>query len=165
MNNMAISQLYYFVIYIFSGVIIGIFFDIFRILRRSFKTSDIVTYIEDILFWICSAIFLLFVLFKINNGEIRIYSIVGILIGAIVYMTTISKFFIKINVKIILFIKNIISKILNVILWPFKLIIKLLKKIFFKPFSFCVINLKKKSSTFCRKIKNKSKKLLRKEGF
>lgn len=158
MDNMAILQLYSFVIYMISGMIIGIFFDIFRILRKSFKTSDIITYIEDIIFWICSGIFLLFVLFKFNNGEIRSYIIIGLLLGILIYMLTISKYFIKINVTIITFIKNIIIKVINVILYPFKIIFKIVKKIFFKPFTFFVINIKKKCGDFCKKTKNNLKK-------
>ena len=37
-------------IYILCGLAIGIFFDIFRILRKTFKTSNFMTYIEDTIF-------------------------------------------------------------------------------------------------------------------
>lgn len=73
MNNVAISQAYLFIIFILNGILIGILFDIFRILRRSFKTPNIVTYIEDVLFWTISAILVLYSLFVFNNGEIRGY--------------------------------------------------------------------------------------------
>ena len=39
-----------------NGVIIGILFDFFRILRKSFKTPDFVTYIEDVIFWILTGL-------------------------------------------------------------------------------------------------------------
>lgn len=157
MNNMALIQLYSFTIYIISGIIIGIFFDVFRILRRSFKTSDIITYIEDILFWIFSGIFLLFVVFKFNNGEIRSYIIIGLLCGILIYMLTISKYFIKVNVKILTFLKNIIAKLISIILFPLKVILNIFRKIFFKPFTFFVININKKCIDFCKKIKNNLK--------
>ena len=48
MKNLTENQAYLFLIYCLCGIIIGIFFDIFRILRKSFKTNDFVTYIEDI---------------------------------------------------------------------------------------------------------------------
>ena len=73
MNNVAINQAYLFMIFILNGILIGIVFDIFRILRRSFKTPNIVTYIEDTLFWIVSALTILYSLFTFNNGEIRGY--------------------------------------------------------------------------------------------
>ena len=42
MNN---NQIYLFAIYMLCGIVIGIGFDIFRVLRKSFRTSDMVTYI------------------------------------------------------------------------------------------------------------------------
>lgn len=135
MENIALEQAYLFSIYLISGMLIGILFDIFRSLRKSFSTKDFVTYIEDILFWVVTGIFILFVIFKFNNGEIRIYSILGLLIGFTSYMISISKLFIKLNVMIMDFLKKII-------IYPLKIILKLIKKIF-SPFTFFVINIKK----------------------
>lgn len=63
MNN----QAYAFMMFIVNGIIIGILFDCFRILRQSFKTSDMVTYVEDILFWILTGITTLYFIFSYNN--------------------------------------------------------------------------------------------------
>lgn len=136
---MVLNQGYLFFIFILNGTLIGILFDFFRILRRSFKTSDIVTYIEDILFWILTGISILYFIFVFNNGEIRLFMFLGIAVGITLYMLIFSSFFIKINVTIILFFKKIIIKILKIILIPFKFI----KKIFFKPISFVFINIRK----------------------
>ena len=53
---MVTNQAYLFCIFIINGIIIGILFDFFRILRKTFKTSDLITYIEDSLFWILTGI-------------------------------------------------------------------------------------------------------------
>lgn len=71
MNSEIISQMQYFAIYILCGIFIGITLDIFRILRKSFKTPDFVTYIEDAIFGIITGIFLIFIIFIFNNGELR----------------------------------------------------------------------------------------------
>ena len=105
-NNL--EQLYSFFIFTLLGVIISIIFDIFRILRKTFKTPDIITYIEDILFWIITGTITLMAIFLFNNGELRIYIFLGIAIGSILYMLFISRYFIKANVFIINLIKNII---------------------------------------------------------
>ena len=135
MENTISSQAYSFFIYFISGMIIGIIFDIFRILRKSFKTKDFVTYIEDILFWIITGIFLIFILFKFSFGQIRFYTIFALIIGFVLYLFTISKLFIKVSVIIILFIKKIVGKILRILFYPIKIL--------FKPFSFFVINIRK----------------------
>lgn len=157
MENAILLQLYLFVVYFVCGIIIGIFFDIFRILRKSFNTPDIITYIEDALFWMITGIFLLWVLFSISGGQLRIYQIVSLSIGIIIYMLLVSKFFIKINVKIITFIKNIVYKIIKIILYPIKFIFKIIGKIF-TPFTFFVINIKKISLKFKNKLTKKVKK-------
>ena len=65
------NQAYLFVIFILNGFLIGILFDIFRILRKSFKTKDWLTYIQDILFWILTGFIVLYSIFRFNNGELR----------------------------------------------------------------------------------------------
>ncbi|MCI8482033.1 MAG: hypothetical protein HFJ27_02915 [Clostridia bacterium] len=60
-------QAYIFVIFILNGLIIGVLFDCFRILRKSFKTSDMITYIEDIFFWILAGIVTLYFIFSYNH--------------------------------------------------------------------------------------------------
>lgn len=44
------SQAHIFMIFLIIGLLIGILFDIFRALRIAFKTSDLVTCIEDVIF-------------------------------------------------------------------------------------------------------------------
>lgn len=126
---MVINQAYLFLIFIINGIIIGFIFDFFRIIRKTFKTADIVTYIQDLLFWILTGLIILYSTFTFNNGEIRIFMFVGILIGLILYMTLISSYIIKINVTIINFIKNILIKTINIILAPFKATYNILEKI------------------------------------
>ena len=122
------SQGYLFLIFILVGIIIGLLFDFFRILRRTFKTSDFITYLEDILFWILSGIILIYSIFVFNNGELRAYIFLSIFIGIITYMLTISKYFIKFNVLILTCLKKVITTILKIITYPFELILKLLIK-------------------------------------
>ena len=76
----------------------------------------------------------------------------GVILGCIFYMLTISKFFIKVNVNIITFLKNIIYKIIKILVLPFQFIYKIIKKILFKPITFIMINFRKISTNFTTKI-------------
>ena len=136
---MVSNQFYLFLIFITNGILIGIFFDFFRILRKSFQTSNAITYIEDLLFWILTGFSVLYYIFVFNDGEIRLFMFLAIAIGVSFYMLVFSKFFIRINVHIISFFKMIIIKILEIIFIPLKFI----KKLFFKPISFIFINIRK----------------------
>lgn len=143
------NQVYVFIVFILNGFLIGIIFDCFRILRKSFKTSDFVTYIEDILFGIITGLLILYSIFKFNKGELRFYLFLGVFFGLLLYFLVFSKVFIKISVTVI----SIIKKIVNiVIIKPIKSIYKLIKKIFFKPIVFICISLQKST------IKYKNKK-------
>ncbi len=147
MGNIISNQAYSFAICFVCGVIIGIFFDIFRILRKSFKTPDLITYIEDLIFGIITGIFLVFVLFVLNNGQLRFYIFFGLILGIIIYLITISKLFIKINVAVIVAIKKTIFKIISIILYPFSKILGFIKniisKLILRPFRILTINIKK----------------------
>lgn len=153
MTTETINQSYLFLIFMINGIVIGIFFDVFRILRKSFKTSNIVTYIEDILFWLLTGLLLIYSIFVFNNGEIRGYIFIAIILGVLLYMFSISQYFIKISVNIINFIKKIIVRLLKIILTPFLFILKWIKKILIKPVYFICINLRKKMSNLVKKIK------------
>ena len=103
------NQFYTFFIFILVGMIIGITYDLFRIWRKSFKTIDIITYIQDFLFWIFTGAILLYSIFNFNNGELRSYIFIGIFLGVILYMLSISKFFVEICTKIICSIKKLVK--------------------------------------------------------
>ena len=118
---MVANQAYLFLIFTFDGIIIGMLFDFFRILRKTINTKDFVTYIQDFIFWILTGLIILYSIFTFNNGEIRIFLFIAIIIGIILYILIASPYVIKVNVCII----------------------NILKKFFFKPISFCIINIRK----------------------
>lgn len=154
-----LSQVQIFIIFILNGIIIGLVFDLFRILRLTFKTKDVITYIEDVLFWLITALILLYSIFKFNNGELRFYIFFGIFIGVLMYLLCFSKTFIAISVGLIHFIKKIVY---YSIIKPLIFIYKLLKKIVLSPIVFVFINLKKvllkiKNCHFIEHFKKKEK--------
>lgn len=155
MNN----QAYLFVIFVINGILIGFLFDVFRIIRRTFKTTDLATYIQDIAFWIIAGIITLAFIFYYNNGEIRFYVLLGIILGVLSYILTISKYVIQVSVKIINYIKKIISTIINFILLPLKAIWKIINRFLFKPFFFVFINIRKNLTKNTSSLTNFIKKI------
>lgn len=139
------NQAYLFIIFILNGFLISILFDLFRILRKSFKTTDFITYIEDIIFWILATLIILYSIFKFSNGELRAYIFIGIALGIVIYMLLFSKIFIKINLRIINVLKSLIDFL---IIKPIKFIIKLLEKLLLRPLRFIINKIKKMLSVF-----------------
>ena len=143
---MAQNQAYLFIVFSLTGVVIGILFDFFRILRRSFKTSNIITYVEDVLFWILTGVLILYNIWYFNNGEIRIYMFLGIIMGLLIYMLTLSNIIVSLFSKIL----KMLIKILEI---PFKTIISIFHKIIT-----IIIKIFKK---FTKKIKIKKGKMVK----
>ncbi len=116
------EEIYLFFLFILNGILIGLLFDFFRILRKTFKTNNIITYMQDIVFWVITGILILYTVFTFNNGDLRLYVFLGIFLGCIIYLIILSKYFIKINVSILLKIKKSIKFIFNFIFKPFKIL-------------------------------------------
>lgn len=148
------NQVYIFLIFILNGLLIGLLFDTFRILRKSFKTSSIITCLQDITFWILSGLLLIYSIFKFTDGELRFYIFLGTLLGYLLYLLVFSKIYITISVYIITFIKKLIH---IVIIIPISFIFKIFIKIFIRPFKsiFAKIfnNLSKISNKLLKKLK------------
>lgn len=151
------NQVYVFITFILNGILIGMLFDGFRILRKSFKTPDVVTYVEDIIFSISSGLLILFSVMKFNNGEIRFYLFLGIILGLIFYLLTFSRVFIKVSISIIMILKKVVNVIIII---PFKYIYNFFRKILFKPIVFVCLNIRKTITKLkMHRIKNKKEKL------
>lgn len=98
---------------IFLGVFLCVIYDFFRIIRRIVKKGTIITGIEDILFFVFSALIIFSYLYKMNGGIIRIYIFVAILMGVFVYEEGIGKFVVK-------YISKILKKCIEVLKKCFK---------------------------------------------
>ena len=154
MQSQSLEQLYSFFVFVLVGFLIGLLFDFFRISRKVFKTSDIITSIEDVTFWIISGILVLFSIFKFNNGDLRLYILIAISVGLLFYILIFSKIVIGILVNTLLIIKKLSSYVIKIVLLPLKLTLKLIKKYFLFPIS--IIIKKIKLYLICLKNKNKT---------
>lgn len=144
------NQAYIFAIFILNGFLIGLLFDIFRIIRKSFKTPDFFTYIHDITFWIISGIIIMYSIFKFNNGELRLFIFLGIGLGLALYLLVFSKIFIKISVKLIFIFKKIFNIVFII---PIKFIIKVFIKIIIHPIRWLYLKIIGLNKKIIRKIK------------
>ena len=150
---MIYTQIQLFCIFFLTGGIIGLLFDFFRILRKTIKTSDFITYLQDIIFWILSSIIIMYKIFTFNNGEIRLYLFLAILLGSLIYLLLVSKIIIKINLTCIKFFENILRKIILILKIPFSIL--------FKPIEFIIINTKHILAIFINKIEKILKKSIK----
>lgn len=143
-------------IFLFSlgfGFIMGIFYDLFRILRLCISAKKVSFIIFDVLYCIllcfCSFLFIL----SINEGEVRFYILIGEGIGFAVYYFSLGIIVFSVSERIVNFFKKLFGMLFKVIFFPFVWIFKRTAKVFNKLF--------KKSRKNTENIKNKSNFLLK----
>lgn len=135
MDDILYNQLYVLGIFIVTGIVIGLIFDVFRAQRRVVKTSNFITYIQDFVFWILSGLVIIIASVTYTNGEIRSYMVWGLICGLIFYFFILSKYILKVEVFIIDWIVKLIrtavcffAKCIKFICFPLMYLIKKLKK-------------------------------------
>lgn len=104
-----------------AGLLIGIMFDLYRIIRGA-KVPKFIVFIEDLLFWGLAAVIVFTFLLYTNYAFLGPYVYIFMVISLLFYLRFISSLVFKIEIRII----NRISKILRVIfktgIYPIKLI-------------------------------------------
>lgn len=165
MNQDIVIELNFFLTSILWGVILLIMYDVFRILRRIIKHNSFFVFLEDIIYWVVSSILIFRMMYRQNNGIIRGFAILAILVGMLMYHGSVSDLIVNtisgaINGVLHIIIKCI-TTVFHIIVMPFQLIYKGLNKIF----SFFLGKLKKPFSKLLNLLKNlrKSSKMKRKE--
>lgn len=106
-----------FLCYIVVGVVVCFIFDIFRSSRYVFKTSDLITHIEDGIFLSLSALIIVSSILFISSGMLRFYIILAIGFGILVYSLTISKVCVIMFKSIFKAIRFLVNKVLEMHKW------------------------------------------------
>ncbi|HEX2946917.1 MAG TPA: spore cortex biosynthesis protein YabQ [Clostridia bacterium] len=119
-------QAYVFLCTVAGGMAIALVYDIFRIIRKAVRTGSLLTYAEDIVYWVISAAIMLFTIYYSNEGEIRGFLFVGTIIGVVLYSSLFSKIVMESSLFIINMTIKIVKAVMFVILYPFRLVLKIL---------------------------------------
>ncbi|NMM62167.1 spore cortex biosynthesis protein YabQ [Clostridium sp. P21] len=106
-----------------AGIIIGILFDLYRIIRGFNNVNKILTFVEDILFWIFAAMVVFIFLLFIDCLYVGVYVYAWISLGTYLYMRIFSNMFISFQYKLIKNIRKAFRVLKNIIFYPFVLII------------------------------------------
>ena len=124
-------QIYYFLCTIAAGIIIGLLFDIYRILIRVSGAGKIIYGICDMLFCILSAIIIFIFFLLTNNGNMGYYTFVGIPIGLIFYFIIFSKSCTGFLKWVIYFTGKLFRLLIFLIILPIRIIAYILKSLIY----------------------------------
>ena len=93
MYYFTLNQAYVFAFSVYGGLIIGLIYDLLRLIRRVFHTKKILTIILDVLFWLLATSVGLLVLFLSSSGRMRFFPFLGYILGFAIYMVGVSSLF------------------------------------------------------------------------
>ena len=103
------------------GIGLTAFYDVLRILRTAVRHASWAVSLEDFFYWIFAGFALFYLLFSMNNGNIRWFALAGAAAGMWLYHISISPFLVKI-------LGTILKYLLSWIVFPIKTAGRLLKK-------------------------------------
>lgn len=112
------------------GIFFGAGLDTYnRFLKRSKRKSWLV-FINDVLFWILQGLFIFFVLFRVNQGELRFYIFIALLCGFATYQSLFKVIYLK-------WLEMLISLVISLL----KFFSKLVYLLIYKPIYFVITTL------------------------
>lgn len=135
MNSSLASQFQGFVISIGVGVLLGAFYDVFRIFRTVFRSEKRAVFFQDLFYMLCAAFVTFLLALGVNYGDVRFYILAGEVIGWCLYYLTVG----MVTIQVFLFVSRILHKFL---INPIK---RIISKLFHWIFS--------KIKILCKKVK------------
>lgn len=109
MNYLELTGIFSLFQALLTGIALGLYYDLFRFVRRIRTFTTLAVAMQDLFFWTTSAIAVFFICITLNNGYIRIYFVFLAFLGWIVHYLTVGKMIFA----VFDFLINILLKILN----------------------------------------------------
>ena len=113
------NEAVFFLASVLCGMGLVFVYDLFRIFRRLVPHGNIWIGIEDVCYWLFCTVAVFLLLYQRNDGMMRAFCFIGIALGGASYAFLLSRFVVKICVKILGTVMKFLGKILGVIGKPF----------------------------------------------
>jgi len=130
-----------FLIFVVVGMLFSVIFDIFRAIRKIKKLKNTTIYMQDIIYFLIIGAILLAVIINYMNTELRIYLVLAIILGVVIYISTVGNLVMNIIVKII----KLSGEIIEFLILPVTLYTNIFEK--------QIAILKKYVTKCCKKMK------------
>lgn len=115
-----------FLLTVFAGCVMTFIYDGIRIVRRIVPHRNIVINIEDFIYFVGCGVWFFVILFSDNYGEIRFFSIIGMFIGIILYLLTLSPLVVKSGTFILKKILRFLYYAVYTVLYPIRLLFRII---------------------------------------
>ena len=112
------NEAVFFGISILCGAGLVFVYDLFRIFRRILPHGNIWIGIEDVCYWIFSAVVVFLLLYQKNDGMMRFFAFLGMILGGGFYLLLFSRFIVKVCVTVLGTILKVFGKAAGIVLRP-----------------------------------------------
>jgi len=151
------GQAWLFLSTVVLGIAIGVFYDLFRIFRKTTPHFALAVQLEDFFFWVVVTAAMFYFMLSRNFGEIRPFSILGAGCGIVLYLATISRWVVKVAVVVVNYLKRVFAAAFRILTLPVRYVWVLVSPFVLKFFG----NRKKDLRSAARYGKMKMKKTTR----
>lgn len=107
---------------ILSGILIGVLFDFYRVIRGN-NVSGVIVFIEDILFFVLIGITTFVYFLYTNYPYFNVYVYIFMILTLIFYFIFCSKYVYRVQNKTTLLLVGIVRVVIKNILYPFRVFI------------------------------------------
>lgn len=128
MNEFILAEVNFFLASFIFGVLLFLAYDILVILRNTIQHAKLVIAIEDIGFWITAGILIFCMMYLMNDGTIRYYAIIAVVLGMKLYQMLLGKHVVRMGSFVGNWIKKLVKRFFYFISTPLRLLFKQLKK-------------------------------------
>ena len=127
-------QSYVFLFTVYGGILIGVLYDIYRVLRGTKRSDKLITSIWDIIFIISALLVIIWAVFSSNYGDLRFYVFLGFAVGFLLYDKILSRLLIAVLIFVKKSLEHFIRTTNSILVLPFKALYNLIyypsKKLF-----------------------------------
>lgn len=103
------------------GIQIAAVYDVLRILRRVISHRASLVALEDVLFWIGTAVEVFLLLYRENNGQLRWYTVLAAGLGLFLYERLLGRYGVSLISGLLNRLKNLLRKVFRKIFRIFKI--------------------------------------------
>ncbi len=98
-----------------TGVLLGILFDFYRVVRSLVRPRGAVTALGDLLYWLVATAVVLLSLLMCNWLELRLYAFLGLVSGAFAYYRMLSRYMMYLLIHVLRALGRLIGWIRQII--------------------------------------------------
>jgi len=124
-------QSYVFSYSVYGGILIGILFDIYSVIKGRKRSEGLITSIWDILFLFSVFVIIMWAVFSSSYGDIRAYVLIGFLVGFYLYEKLLGKIAVGLFHFFFRSIISFIKKTNNILVLPLKLLCSFLYRCYY----------------------------------